>query len=112
MIKNYIKIALRSLLKNKGFTAINVLGLSFGLAACLLIVFYVVDELNYDKFNTKAERIYRVNSDIKYGGNASSYAITPPPLAAALANFPEVANTVRLLHDGGLRIKKGNENIQ
>jgi putative ABC transport system permease protein len=87
MIKNYIKIAFRSLLKNKGFTAINLLGLAFGLAACLLIVFYVVDELNYDKFNTKADRIYRVNSDIKYGGNASSYAITPPPLPQPLLVF-------------------------
>ncbi|TSJ44595.1 FtsX-like permease family protein [Mucilaginibacter corticis] len=112
MIRNYIKTAFRSLLKNKGFTTINVLGLAFGLAACLLIVFYVIDELSYDKFNTNANRIYRVNTDIKYGGNASSYAITPPPLAAALKNFPEVAGTIRLLHDGGLRIKKGNENIQ
>jgi putative ABC transport system permease protein len=112
MIRNYIKLAFRSLLKNKGFTIINVLGLAFGLAACRLIVFYVVDELSYDRYNTRADKIYRVNADIKYGGNASSYAITPPPLATALQSFPEVSNTVRLLHDGGLRIKLNNENIQ
>jgi putative ABC transport system permease protein len=112
MIRNYLKIALRSLLKNKQFTAINILGLAFGLTACLLIVFYVVDELSYDRFNVKADRIYRVNADIKYGGNESSYAITPPPLAAALTGFPEVEKTVRLLHDGGLRVKKGSQNIQ
>ncbi len=112
MFKNYLKIALRSLLKNKQFTTINILGLAFGLTACLLIVFYVVDELSYDRFNTKANRIYRINADIKFGGNASSYAITPPPLAGALKNFPEVETTVRLLHDGGLRIKKDNQNIQ
>ncbi|WP_224746695.1 ABC transporter permease [Mucilaginibacter rigui] len=113
MIKNFIKTALRSLLKNKGFTAINILGLALGLATCLLIVFYVIDELSYDRYNTKADRIYRVNMDMKYGGNMASYAITPPPLAATLSgNFPEVEKTARLIHDQGVRIKKGNEYIQ
>jgi len=68
MIKNYLKTAFRSLLKNKGFTAINVLGLTLGIATCLLIVFYVLDELSYDRFNVNADRIYRVNNDIKFGG--------------------------------------------
>ena len=79
MFKNHIKTAFRSLLKNKGFTFINVLGLALGLATCLLIVFYVFDELSYDRYNTKADRIYRVNMDLKYGGNTSSFAIAPPP---------------------------------
>ncbi len=57
MLKNYIKTAFRSLLKNKGFTFINVLGLALGLATCLLIVFYVFDELSYDRYNTKANRL-------------------------------------------------------
>jgi putative ABC transport system permease protein len=65
MIKNYIKTAIRTLLKNKGFTAINVLGLALGLATCLLIVFYVVDELSYDRYNANSDRIYRVNEDLK-----------------------------------------------
>jgi putative ABC transport system permease protein len=113
MIKNFIKTAFRSLLKNKGFTAINILGLALGLATCLLIVFYVIDELSYDRYNTKADRIYRVNMDMKYGGNIASYAITPPPLAATLSgNFPEIEKTARLIHDQGVRIKKGNEYIQ
>jgi len=112
MLKNYIKTAFRSLLKNKGFTFINVLGLALGLATCLLIVFYVVDELSYDRFNTKAERIYRVNMDLKYGGNTSSFAVAEPPLAAAIMNnFPEVERTVRLIKSDGTRIKKGNENV-
>jgi putative ABC transport system permease protein len=113
MIKNFIKTAFRSLLKNKGFTAINIVGLALGLATCLLIVFYVIDELSYDRYNTKADRIYRVNMDMKYGGNVASYAITPPPLAAALSSsFPEIEKTVRLIHDQGVRIKKGDEYIQ
>src|SRR5271170_4888501 len=96
MIKNYIKTAFRSLLKNKGFTAINVLGLALGLATCLLIVFYVFDELSYDRYNTKANRIYRVNEDIKFGGNTNTVAASPAPLADALKNdFPEVEQVVR-----------------
>jgi putative ABC transport system permease protein len=113
MIKNFVKTAFRSLLKNKRFTAINILGLALGLATCLLIVFYVIDELSYDRYNTKADRIYRVNMDMKYGGNIASYAITPPPLAATLSsNFPEIEKTARLIHDQGVCIKKGNEYIQ
>ena len=111
MFKNYIKTAFRSLLKNKGFTIINILGLALGLATCLLIVFYVVDELSYDQYNTKADRIYRVNTDIKYGGNSSSYAISPPPMAASLGVFPEVEKAVRLIASSGTRFRKGNENI-
>ena len=112
MIKNYLKTALRSLLKNKGFTIINILGLALGLAICLLIVFYVVDELGYDRFNVKANRIYRVNADIKFGGNTSSYAVTQPPLAAALkSNFPEVEESVRLIQATNIQFKKGEENV-
>src|SRR5882757_2198761 len=97
MFKNYLKTALRSLLKNKGFTFINVLGLALGLATCLLIVFYVIDELSYDHFNTKYERIYRVNTDLKAGSNETSFAITAPPVADAMAKeFPEVERSMRI----------------
>jgi len=113
MIKNYIKTAIRSLSKNKGFTAINVLGLALGLASCLLIIFYIFDELNYDKYNTKADRIYRINEDISFGGNSNSYAVTPAPMAAALKNdFPEVEQVVRFRSRGELQVKKGNQDIQ
>jgi putative ABC transport system permease protein len=112
MIKNYIKTAIRSLAKNKGFTFINVFGLALGLATCLLIVFYVFDELSYDRFNTKADRIYRVNNDIKFGGTENSYAVSQAPLAAALkANFPEIEQVVRFRVGGGLQVKKGNQDI-
>ena len=113
MIKNYIKTAFRTLLKNKGFTAINVLGLALGLATCLLIVFYVFDELSYDRYNTKADRIFRVYNDIKFGGVQSIFAVTPAPAAAALkADFPEVEQTVRFINRGGFQVKKGSQNIQ
>src|ERR1700733_15327067 len=112
MIKNYIKTAFRSLLKNKGFTAINVLGLALGLAACLLIVFYVFDELSYDRYNTKADRIYRVNEDLKLGDNKVQYAVCMAPLAQVLKNdYPQVENTTRIKAGGGMHVKKGNEKI-
>jgi len=68
MFRNYIKIAFRNLWKNKGYSAINILGLAIGLATCLLITLFVVDELSYDKFNKKADRIYRVNTYIHLNG--------------------------------------------
>lgn len=107
MIKNYIKTAFRNLLKNKGFTAINILGLALGLATCLLIVFYVFDELSYDRYNAKGDRIYRINNDIKFGGIENSYAVSPAPMAAALkASFPEVEQVVRFRMRGGFQVKK------
>src|SRR6202012_4498394 len=112
MIKNYIKTALRGLMKNKGFTFINVFGLTLGLATCLLIVFYVFDELSYDRYNTKADRIYRLNNDIKFGGMENSYAVTPAPTAAALmADFPEIEQVVRLRDRGGNQVRKDNQDI-
>ncbi|WP_158993361.1 ABC transporter permease [Mucilaginibacter sp. L196] len=112
MIRNYIKTAFRSLQKNKGFTTINVLGLALGLATCLLIVFYVVDELSYDKYNVNASRIYRVNEDLKLGDNKVQYAVCMAPLAQTLKNdFPDVENAVRLKRISGMHVTKGTESI-
>ncbi len=113
MIRNYIKTAYRSLAKNKGFTFINVSGLALGLATCLLIVFYVFDELSYDRYNVKADRVVRLNYAIKFGGVNNPYAITPPVAAAALkADFPEVEQVARFRNKGGNKVKKGAQNIQ
>src|SRR5258708_35236977 len=113
MIRNYIKTAFRSLLKNKGFTAINVLGLALGLATCLLIVFYVFDELSYDRYNVNLDRIYRINNDIKFGGNENTYSESPAPTAAALkSDFPEIEQVTRFRQRGGNQVKKGNQNLQ
>ncbi|MGN6638701.1 MAG: ABC transporter permease [Mucilaginibacter sp.] len=120
MLRNYIKTAIRSLKKNLGFTTINVLGLSVGLATCLLIVFYVVDELSYDRYNTKADRIYRVTVEAMLNGHGGTYATTEGPLEAALKdNFPEIEKVTRLIDNNGLAvspskfsIRKGSANIQ
>lgn len=119
MIKNYFKTAFRTLAKNKGFTVLNVLGLSVGLATCLLIVFYVVDELSYDRYNTQADRIYRVTVKAKLNGHEGSYASSEAPLLNALKDFPEIEKSTRLIPTSSLfisaqkyRIKKGTENLQ
>ncbi|MDB5000911.1 MAG: cell division protein FtsX [Mucilaginibacter sp.] len=112
MFKNYIKTAFRSLYKNKGFTAINILGLALGLSTCLLIVLYVVDELSYDRYNTKANRIYRVNEDLKLGENNVQYAVCMPPLAKTLiAEYPYVEDAVRMRNAGSFHVKKDNSSI-
>jgi putative ABC transport system permease protein len=120
MIRNYLKTAYRSLLKNKGFTILNVLGLSVGLATCLLIVFYVVNELSYDRYNTKADRIYRLTLDVQLNGHGGLYATSEGPLLAAIkSTFPEIEKSVRVVDASGLFIspskfyfKKGVQNIQ
>jgi len=113
MIKSYIKTAFRNLMKNKGFTFINVFGLTLGLATCLLIIFYVFDELSYDRYNTKAGRIYRINNEIKFGGMENSYAVTAAPAAAALkADFPEIEQVARFRNRGGNQVRKGTQDIQ
>ena len=60
MIKTYIKTAWRNLNRQRAFTSINIAGLAIGLATCLIIALYVIDELSYDRFHQKADRIVRV----------------------------------------------------
>lgn len=113
MIRNYFKTAFRGLLKNKGITIINVLGLALGLAICLLIVFYVVDELSYDKYNVNYERIYRVNTDLKYNGVETHFAISAQPVAEALVKeFPQVEQAAGIAPAVNIRFKKGNDVIR
>ena len=79
MIKNFFRIAFRNLLKNKSFAFINIFGLAIGLAASLLILLWVQDELSYDKFNTNYENIYRIEEDQFYSGERYHVTVTPQP---------------------------------
>ncbi len=113
MFKNYFKIAFRSLWKSKGFSAINIIGLAVGLATCLLIMFYVLDELGYDKYNENADRIYRVDGDIQFGGTHFVLAVASDPMGPTLKkDYPQVEKMVRFRGNGGFRVKKGNENVR
>ncbi|HET6252773.1 MAG TPA: ABC transporter permease [Puia sp.] len=113
MLRNYLKSAFRNLWKNKGFSAINILGLAIGLATCLLILIYVQDELSYDRWNVNADRIYRLDNDIRFGGNSVSLAVAPAPAGPAiLRDYPEVEKEVRFRQNGGRLVKKDNQNIK
>jgi putative ABC transport system permease protein len=97
MLKTYLKIAWRNLLRNKAFSAINIAGLSIGLAACLLMGLYVLDELSYDRFHEKADRIVRVTFRADIGGNKINEANVMPPTARTLQReYPEVLEATRL----------------
>ena len=113
MFSNYLKMAFRNLRKSKGFTAINIIGLSSGLAVCLLIVLYVTDELGYDRYNVNADRIYRLDADIFYNHTGYLGADCPKPLAPALIHDnPQFEQFVRLSYAGDIMVKKGNNYIQ
>ncbi|HEX5153767.1 MAG TPA: FtsX-like permease family protein [Parafilimonas sp.] len=113
MFKNYLKTAFRNLLKSKFYTSLNIIGLAAGLATCLLIMLYVMDELSYDKFNVNAGRIYRVNNEVKFGDNHFDMAVSPALLGSTMVReFPEVQQYTRLRWYGSFRVKKGSENIQ
>jgi putative ABC transport system permease protein len=113
MFKNYLKVAIRNLWKNKVFSAINIIGLSAGLGVCLLIVLYVVDELSYDKYVPNADRIYRLDADLYFNGTGFNAAISPDPLGPTLMReSPQVEQMVRLNYQGDILVKKDNQNIQ
>ncbi|PRY41079.1 putative permease [Spirosoma oryzae] len=91
MLRNYIKIAVRSLLKHKLYSGINVFGLALGMACALLIGLWVRDELSYDRFWSNAKNIYFVRFQSEYQGEIYTNFVTPGPLQEAIANdVPEV----------------------
>ena len=97
MIKNYLKTAWRNLLNNKFYSAINITGLTVGLTVGLLVLLWVNDELSFDKFNTKAGQIYKVNAQIGTGSSQQVWGGVQGPVATfALKEVPGVVNAVRL----------------
>lgn len=97
MIKNYLKIALRSLVKQKVYSLINILGLAAGIASCVLIVMYVTDEFSYDSFHTKKEHIYKLGLERKYPHHSTWYAVVPHSYGDVLQHdFPEVESVVKM----------------
>jgi putative ABC transport system permease protein len=98
MIRNYFKIAWRSIQKSKMMFSINVIGLAMGIATCLVISLFVMDELSYDRFNENAKHIVRVNLSAKMGDELIDESSVMAPVAQTFKNeFPEVKATTRLL---------------
>ncbi|RRA99780.1 ABC transporter permease [Larkinella rosea] len=97
MLTNYLKIAIRNLLRNKTFSAINILGLSVGLTCCLLLLLYIRSELSFDQHHQHANELYLMSSEVKSPGLNEEYPRLSGPLAAAIqAEFPEVEKVARL----------------
>ena len=108
MIKNVLLLALRNFKKDKWYSLLNILGLTLGITFSLFLIFYIKDELNYDRYHEKADRIYRIVSYIQEKDKNTDWTITQVPLAATLKkDFPEVEESVRLLSRERTLFKNG-----
>jgi len=102
MIRNYLKVAFRNILRHKVYSLINIFGLAIGMALCLLILVYVQDELSYDGFHEKADRIYRIAQTEDHNGDLTNVMRIAPGATARLEiDFPEaIEKTVRIFPAG------------
>ena len=98
MLKNYFRIAWRTLMKNKVFSFINILGLSVGLACCMLIVLYLYNELSYDSYHNNIKRLYQVGGIFVTDGKEDRFPCSPAVTAPNMQrDFPEIEQTARML---------------
>ena len=101
MFRSYIKIAFRNILKHKGYYFINVAGLSIGIVCFVLITLFIQDELSYDRYHEKADRIYRAEVQAVWADNEFHGATSPAPFSKTLiTEFPEVEASTRLCKFG------------
>ncbi len=101
MLQNYFKIALRSILKNRVYSFINIIGLAIGLTCFILLGIHVTDEFSYDKFHAKGDNLYKVVLERSYPDHITNYAVIPHSFSDVLVNdIPEVKNAVRLFGGG------------
>ena len=112
MIKNLLLIAIRNFKKDKWYSLLNILGLTIGITFSLFLIFYVRDELNYDRYNKKADNIYRIISYIQERDKNTNVTITQAPLAAELKkDFPEVEEAARFMSRERTLFKNGDKDF-
>ncbi len=112
MIKNFLLIALRNLKKDFWYSLLNILGLTMGITFSLFLIFYIKDELSFDKHNQKASRIYRINSYIHEKDKNTDWALTQLPMGPTLKrDYPEVEEMVRFINRERTLFKKGDNNF-
>ncbi|MBX7126311.1 MAG: ABC transporter permease [Cyclobacteriaceae bacterium] len=103
MLRNYFKIAIRSLIRDNVYTVTNVGGLAIGIATFVLLMLWVQDELGYDRFHTKGDRIYRTNASFNNDGNITTWPTSPGPVAYfARKEVPAVELAARVANDNGM----------
>jgi putative ABC transport system permease protein len=113
MIRNYLKIAIRSLSKHRFYTFINITGLAVGVAACLIITLYITHELSYDTHFKNADRIYRVHTEILFSGDHYKLASTPAAAARTLPDdFPEIESAMHFLQWPWRWVKRNTESFK
>jgi putative ABC transport system permease protein len=109
MLRNLVKIAFRNLLKDKAYSAINILGLTIGITCSMFLLMYIMDELSYDRYHVNAKNIYRIVSNIKEPDDAFTWAVTQRPMGVELRdNYPEIVNTVRFDATDRRRYRNGD----
>jgi len=110
MFRNYLITAVRSLIRQKGFSFINILGLAIGLAAALLILLWVQDELSFDRFHEHADRLYRVEEDQYYSGEVYHVNVTPYPSGPVWKDeIPEIEDACRYQWPSGMLFTYGEK---
>ena len=113
MLKNYFTIALRSFLKNRNYTLINILGLSIGITACIVIFLLITHELSFDKFHSKYESIYRVVREVESGSGNFGSATTPYPMTRAFRNdFPDLPLVTQIHFQHEVVLKIGDKKLK
>lgn len=109
MFKNLFITAIRNFKKDKGYSLLNILGLTIGITFSLLLLFYVIDELSYDRYHAKADRIHRIVSYVQEPDNSMKWSSTQYPLGPALKkDYPEVEQSVRFVRADRVMYKKGD----
>ncbi len=112
MFQNYFKIAWRNLLRNKAFSAINISGLAIGMASAILILLWIQNEVSYDQFHEKRDRIYQAWNRATMNGETASWTSTPKVLAKAVQqDFPEVEHVVRVNSIGNVLFSVGDKRL-
>jgi putative ABC transport system permease protein len=112
MFKNFFKTTIRSLLRNKGYSFLNIFGLAIGIACAGLIFLWVQDEVNWDQFNTKKDSLYRIRENQKYDTYVATFGSTPAPMGPAMQQeIPGVANTCRIIGYNTKLITIGNKSM-
>ena len=110
MLKNLLLIATRNFKKDKWYSVLNVLGLTIGITFSLFLIFYVTDELSFDRFHEKSDRIYRVDSYIHEQDKNTDWVFTQLPLGPTLkAEYPEVEEAVRIMSRERTLFKNGDK---
>src|SRR5689334_12074770 len=113
MFKNYIKVAYRNLLRNKGFSFINISGLAIGMASAILILLWIQNEVSYDRFHANGDRLYEVYSNDSINNSIRSLVNTPEIMQPVLkTDVPEIEEASRYSGYENLLLTTGEKNLK